>query len=93
MAEAEETLEDIAADLLNGVMIFLIGAAFPAVFLWQVVVHWGDWTIGWDRATFAAVSQVTTLSIFSGVFLRKGVRMVLTGMTALRRRTGLLQID
>lgn len=93
MTEADETLEDIAASLLNGVMIFLIGAAFPALFIWQGVVQWGGWTIGWDRASFVAGSQVLTLAIFSFLFLRRGFRMVLTSMAALRRRHRPFSID
>lgn len=86
MTEEDETLEDIAASMLNGVMIFLLGAAFPVLFAWQAVVQRDNWTIGLDVDSLADGSQVLTLAIFSFLFLRKGGRMVWTAVTAVRRR-------
>lgn len=86
MTGEDETLEDIAASMLNGVMIFLLGAAFPTLFAWQAIVQRDNWIIGFDRDSLIAGSQVLTLAVVSFLFLRKGVRMVWTAMTALRRR-------
>lgn len=85
MAEKDDTLEDIAAGLLNGAMIFLLGAAFPTAFVWMAVTRGVDWSIGLDLDSLVAGSQLLALAIFSFLLLRKGVRMVQTSMTDLRR--------
>ncbi|WP_298746329.1 hypothetical protein [uncultured Brevundimonas sp.] len=79
-------MEDIAASLLNGVMIFLLGAVIPAILVWQVVIHWNDWTLGLDVDSLAASGSGLGAAVFSFLFMRTGVRTIRKGVTALRRR-------
>ncbi|CAN7328976.1 hypothetical protein [Brevundimonas sp. LjRoot202] len=86
MADELETVEDAAATLLNGVMITLLGAALPALFVWQAIRQWGSWTLDPSWATFADAAPLVFLSIFSLQFVRCGIGLARRGGSALVRR-------
>ena len=86
MTEPDEPLEDIAASMLNGVMIFRLGAVLPALFVWQVVNHGIDLTVGPDVDALFDAGLFVVLTLISFQFMWWGVRTVRKGVTALRRR-------
>ena len=86
MSDRPERLEDLAAGLLNGAMLSLLGGALPAAFLWQVVP--GLWLGDLDLSP-AALSDATPF--LGGVFLsllclRTGVRLLRENAGGLLRR-------
>ena len=87
MSENAETVEDYAAGILNGVMICLLGAAFPVIFLWQVGSHWSSGTLDFGRDSWADIGPFVGLIVFSLLFLRTGARLVRKNVTALRLRS------
>jgi hypothetical protein len=86
MAEPDETIEDIAANLLTGVMVFLLGAAMPMLALLQIVSRPDLWT--------AAPSMKTLLlpaMLVGGIYLgfggmRWGLRLIRIHLKRLRNR-------
>ena len=86
MTESVEPLEDIAASLLNGVMVFLLGAVVPAILVWQALFHRDDWTFDLDVGSLGMTGSGLSAAIFSFLFMRWGVRTIWRNVTALRRR-------
>jgi hypothetical protein len=86
MTVSDEPLEDIAAGLLNGVMVFLLGAVVPAVLVWQAVIHRDDWTFDLNVGSLGPASSGLGAAIFSLLFMRWGCRTISKNVTALRRR-------
>ncbi|MEY4556169.1 MAG: hypothetical protein RL093_1288 [Pseudomonadota bacterium] len=91
MAEETETVEDIAAGILNGVMVCLLSAAFPVLLGWQAVVQRETWD-------FRSIPMQDSLSgvvllLLSFQFLTVGFRSVRKNISALRRRGSSLPTD
>lgn len=86
MSEEPETVEDNAAGILNGVMIFLLGALVPGVVVWQIAAHWGTWLSDLRAETALATAQSVALLGVSFVLMRTGLGLVRKNITALRRR-------
>ncbi|MBU1384846.1 MAG: hypothetical protein KKE52_12250 [Alphaproteobacteria bacterium] len=86
MSEQPEPLEDIAANLLTGVMVILIGAAIPTLFVWMAASGRVDWNVGLDLDSLVAANTVVCGSIFSFFSMRSGLRIIRKGVTALRGR-------
>ena len=86
MTEPPETMEDLAAGVLNGVMIFLLGALVPALVVWQAVTHWE--TLGADLRSGSVVETVqgVTVTIISLKIARYGFAMALKNARAVWRR-------
>lgn len=86
MSEEPEPLEDLAAGLLNGAMISLLGALLPGALAWQLVAQWATWTadlrsvLVWDSLTGFG------LLLVSLQILRVGLRLLWRNAMALRRR-------
>ena len=86
MPEQPETVKDLAAGLLNGVMICLLSGAFPAFLVWRIVERWDVWTadlrsvLVWESLAGLAVLLVSIQ------FLRVGGRLVRRNAIALHRR-------
>ena len=86
MSEEPEPLEDLAAGMLNGAMIGLLGAVIPGVLTWQVVALWATWTadlrsvLVWDSLSGLG------LLLLSIQVMRVGVRLLWRNAMALRRR-------
>ncbi len=86
MSEEPEPLEDLAAGILNGAMISLLGAAIPGALAWQMVAQWETWTANlrsvlvWDSLTGLG------LLLLSLQILRVGLRLLWRNAMALRRR-------
>ena len=93
MVEEPETIEDIAAGILNGVMICLLSAAFPVLLVWQAAAQWGTWTA--DLRTMPVVDTLTgiVLLLVSFQFLAVGFRLIRKNVSALRRRRRSFPID
>ncbi|NJC40777.1 hypothetical protein GGQ87_001035 [Brevundimonas alba] len=88
MAENPATAEDAAAGLLNGLMISLLGSAFPVAFIWQLVSRWKSNPIDLSLASLSDVGPVFGLAIFSLLFVRTGVRLLWENLKYFRRRPG-----
>lgn len=86
MSEEPESLEDLAASLLNGVMVFLLGAVVPAILVWQALFHRDDWTFDLDVGSLGVMGSGLLAAIYSFLFMRWGVRTIWKSVTALRRR-------
>ncbi|MBI2261468.1 MAG: hypothetical protein HYU62_07355 [Caulobacterales bacterium] len=86
MGDKPETIEDAAAGLLNGVMICLLGSAFPAIFIWQVVSHWGRGDLDLSLAALSDLTPFLGGMFLSLLFLRTGVRLLRENAGGLRRR-------
>lgn len=86
MTESDEPLEDLAAGMLNGAMISLLGAVIPGALVWQMVAQWATWTA--DLRSVLAWSSLFDLALLllSLQILRAGVRMLWRNAMALRRR-------
>ncbi|MDP2763763.1 MAG: hypothetical protein Q8O54_02875 [Brevundimonas sp.] len=86
MPEEPEPVEDLAAGLLNGTMICLLSAAFPAFLAWQVVAQWGTWTA--DLRSVLVWESLTGLALLlvSLQVLRVGARLLWRNAMVLRRR-------
>ena len=86
MSEEPEPLEDLAAGMLNGAMISLLGAVMPVALAWQLVAQWATWTadlrsvLVWDSLTGLG------LLLMSLQILRVGLRLLWRNAMALRRR-------
>jgi len=86
MPEQPETVKDLAAGLLNGVMICLLSGAFPAFLVWRIVERWDVWTadlrsvLVWESLAGLAVLLVSIQ------FLRVGGRLVRRNAITLHRR-------
>ena len=91
MADEKETVEDIAAGILNGVMVCLLGAALPVLLGWQALVQWETW----DFRTMPLGDSLTgvVLLFLSLKFLIVGVQFVRKNISALRRRHRSIPID
>lgn len=86
MSEEPETVEDLAAGMLNGAMIFLLGAVFPGVLAWQLVAQWDAWT-GDLRSVLVPESLAGLgLLLVSFQFLRVGGRLLRRNAIVLHRR-------
>lgn len=86
MTGEAEPLEDIAASMLNGVMVFLGGAA-PLIFLiWLVATGPRDWIRTPDFGSTEEVGQGITLVVLSFFLMKWGARTIWKSMVALRRR-------
>lgn len=86
MAENPASAEDAAAGLLNGLMITLLGSAFPVVFIWQLVSRWKSDPVDLSLASLSDLGPVVGLAIFSLLFVRTGVRLLRDNMRYFRRR-------
>lgn len=86
MTGEAEPLEDIAASMLNGVMVFLGGAAVPALIGWQAVVHRDDWTFELNVESLAQAGGGLWVVIYSLLFMKWGARTIWKNVAALRRR-------
>ena len=86
MSEEPEPLEDLAAGMLNGAMISLLGAVIPGVLAWQTVAQWVTWTA--DLRSVLVWDSLTGLGLLlvSIQILRVGVRLLWRNAMALRRR-------
>ena len=86
MAEEPEPLEDLAAGLLNGTMIFLLGAVIPGVLAWQVVAQWATWTADLRSVLVWESLSGLGLLLMSIQIMRVGGRLLWRNATALRQR-------
>lgn len=86
MSEAPETIEDAAAGILNGLMIFLLGATVPGLIIWQVISHWGAPLMGLRAETTLPTLQFVALLGFSFMFMRTGFNLARKNLLALRAR-------
>jgi membrane protein DedA with SNARE-associated domain len=86
MSEEPEPLEDLAAGMLNGAMISLLGALLPGALAWQLVTQWATWTA--DLRSVLVWDSLTGLGLLLVSFqiLRVGLRLLWRNATALRRR-------
>lgn len=91
MAEETETVEDIAAGILNGVMVCVLSAAFPVLLGWQAVAQRETWDVR-SMPMQDSLSGVVLL-LLSFYFLTVGFRSVRKNISALRRRRGSFPID
>ena len=85
MSEQPETLED-AANLLTGVMIFLLGAALLTLLVWMAVSGRIDRIDRLDFDSLIAASFVISGSIIGIGGMRWGLRTVRIHLANLRRR-------
>lgn len=87
MTESDEPLEDIAAGLLNGVMVSLLGSVLPAALIFTLVSQ--IWRGDFDPGAF--LSDAWPLIgglLLSLLVLRTGVRLLReSGAQLIRRRT------
>ena len=76
MPEEPEPLEDLAAGMLNGAMISLLGAAIPGALAWQMVTQWATWTA--DLRSVLVWDSLTGLGLLLVSFqiLRVGLRLL-----------------
>lgn len=86
MSEEPETIEDAAAGVLNGVMIFLLGAAIPGLVVWQIISHWGTWLADLRAETTIATAQFVALLGVSLMLMRTGFGLARKNVLTLRRR-------
>ena len=86
MSEEPEPLEDLAAGLLNGAMICLLGAVFPGVLVWQVVAQWDAWTADLRSVLVWESLCGLALMLLSIQLMRVGARVLWRNAMALRRR-------
>lgn len=86
MSEEPEPLEDLAAGLLNGAMISLLGALMPGALAWQLVTQWDVWTA--DLRSVLVQDSLIGLGLLlvSIQILRVGLRLLWRNAMALRRR-------
>jgi hypothetical protein len=92
MAEESDTAEDVAAGILNGVMVCVLSAAFPVLLGWQAVVQRETWDVR-SMPLDDTLSGVFLL-LLSFHFLIVGLRSVRKNISALRRhRRGSSPID
>lgn len=79
-------IEDVTANLLTGVMVFLLGAAMPMLGVWLIVSRPDIWTAApsIDALVLAGVAASTIYLGFGG--MRWGLRMIRTHLTRLRNR-------
>ena len=86
MPEEPEPLEDLAAGMLNGAMISLLGAASPGALAWQMVTQWATWTA--DLRSVLAQDSLIGLGLLlvSIQALRVGLRLLWRNAMAIRRR-------
>jgi len=86
MSEEPETFETLAAGLLNGAMVSLLSAAFPAFLAWRMIAEWGTWTADL-RSVLVWESLIgLVLLLISVQFLRVGGRLLRRNARAWRRR-------
>ena len=86
MVEQSETIEDAAAGILNGVMIFLLGAFFPTIFVWQTLRQWTAASFDLSATSLSEAAPVAVLALLSVGFMRCGAGMIRKNVRALRRR-------
>lgn len=86
MTDAAETPEDLAAGLLNGAMVCLLSAVFPAFLIWEAIAKWETWT-GNLRSVLVWDSLIgLSLLAISIQLLRVGARHLWRNLQALRLR-------
>lgn len=76
MAEPDETIEDIAANLLTGVMVFLLGAAMPMLAVLQIVSRPDIWTTAPSMKTLLLPAMLVGGIYLGFVGMRWGLRRV-----------------
>ena len=86
MAEQSETIEDTAAGILNGVMVFLLGAFFPALFVLQAIRHWHAASFDLGETSLSDTVLLAILALLSIGFMRTGARLIRKNVLALQRR-------
>ncbi len=86
MTTDAEPIEDIAAAMLNGVMVFLGGAALPTFLIWAVATGPRDWILTPDFGSPAEAGQGATLVVASIFLMRWGARTIWRSVDALRKR-------
>ena len=86
MSEEPEPLEDLAAGILNGAMISLLGAVIPGVLVWQTVAQWETWTADLRSVLVWESLSALGLLLVSIQILRVGLRLLRRNAMALRRR-------
>jgi|LauGreSBDMM110SN_4_FD.fasta_scaffold55481_2 hypothetical protein len=91
MTEETEPVEDVAAGILNGVMVCVLSAAFPVLLGWQAVVQRETWDFR-SMPMQDSLSGIVLL-LLSFHFLTVGFRSVRKNISALRRRRRSLPTD
>ncbi|MDI6625454.1 MAG: hypothetical protein QME55_12045 [Brevundimonas sp.] len=86
MSEEPEPLEDLAAGMLNGAMITLLGAVIPGVLVWQTVAQWATWTADLRSVLVWDSLSALGLLLLSIQVMRVGARLLWRNAMALRRR-------
>lgn len=86
MSEEPEPLEDLAARMLNGAMISLLGAVIPGALAWQLVAQWETWTANLRSVLVWESLAGLGLLLLSIQALRVGVRLLWRNAIALHRR-------
>lgn len=86
MTEPSETMEDLAAGVLNGVMIFLLGALIPALVAWQAIAHWETLAADVRSGSVIETVQAAALTILSLMITRYGFAMALKNARTVWRR-------
>lgn len=81
-----EPIEDIAAAMLNGVMVFLGGAALPTFLIWAVATGPRDWIQSPDLGSPAEAGQGATLVVASLFLMKWGARTLWRSVVSLRKR-------
>ncbi len=86
--ENPDSIESAWAGLLNGTMITLLGAAFPALVLWRVAIDWRD-LMSW-RPDMISIEEVqfVVLTCVSARVVWFGMRMIARQATWLRQKRG-----
>ena len=86
MADPVETMEDDAAGVLNGVMIFLLGALIPALLAWQAITHWRTLAAHVRSSPVIETAQAAALTVLSLIIARYGFAMALKNARRVWRR-------
>jgi hypothetical protein len=87
MSEEPETVEDWAAGVLNGVMLCLLGSAFPLLVAWQLTRQWGELRLDFDVYAIGQAGGLVSFSIFSFLFVKTGWRLIRSAGPRLWRRS------
>lgn len=77
--------ENAMAGLLTGIMLTMLGGAFPALLIWDVISHWEAVTSGSRTMTYSQAVQGVGLLAVSLPIFRSGTKMVKVNATGLRR--------
>lgn len=84
--EKPEDAENALAGLLTGMMVTLMGGAFPAAIAWHMATHWSVVTSQEKVMSWSQAMQGVTLIVVSIPILRFGLKMLQTNGAALLRR-------